>query len=611
MPRYGETELQDNSAVSARNVKLMSTEIRPWRKPVAVHTVSKPGIQTIFKMDGTGGAELWCEWDTDTDVCYGPIADNDEFRIYYSEGGVCKKTNWALCSAGEGPAPRNWLYMGVTAPTVAPTVVATRTGEDDASNTEERVYCYTYVAKFGSVYEESAPSEATTVTSDITGGSVSISGFGNPTTDHENVVKIRIYRAVTGASSVIYLLVDELDLVNHVLPASGVSTNGVSWTNSTYVDTRTTVQLGKELDSLYYTPPPEGLKGLVSMPNGFLAGFIRNEVWFSEPYLPHAWPANYMLTTDSPIVGLGVYGDTLVVCTTRQPYTISGTHPSSMAQEKQPMLQPCVSKRSIAYDQYGVLYASPYGLVVIAGGQMDVFTRPIITHDEWADYNPTTMIATMYNNLYITAYRKLNANSMLIFSRNDEPALVNYDFTPLAMHVERSTGRLFCLSEKDNIIYQMDGDQVNKEVYEWISKRFVLPYATSFSAMKLDAEYEANELVKEWAAKYQEILDYNAAVWEEREGQSLMGEMNGHMVNTFEVNGSLLRDQMTMPEFRSVGVTLYCDGKAVYSKIFDSIVAVRIPPAKGYAWQVRISGNLNVRSFAMSTTMRELASPQG
>ena len=118
------------------------------------------------------------------------------------------------------------------------------------------------------------------------------------------------------------------------------------------------------------------------MPNGFLAGFVHNQVWFSEPYLPHAWPTDYMLTTDSPIVGLGVYGSTLVVATTRQPYTISGTSPASMTQEKQPMSQPCVSKRSIAYDQYGVLYASAYGVVALAAGQMDVFTRPIVSQDE-------------------------------------------------------------------------------------------------------------------------------------------------------------------------------------------------------------------------------------
>ncbi len=625
IPRTSDTGLPDQAATVARNVKLQSGEIRSWRKPVAVQRVLQHGVQSIFKMEGTGGASLWCEWTVDTDVCYGPVADLEEFRIYYSENGVCKKTNWALCSEGSGPAPRNWYYMGTPYPESKPTLKANRVPNDpedweedhpddpyeeySADNTDNRVYCYTYVSTFGSVKEESAPSDAADIVCDTEGGSVEVSGFADPPTDHLNITAIRIYRAVTGSSSTIYMLVDELPLRNNKLPESGTSLNGVRWNNSTYVDERTVAQLGKELDSLYYTPPPEGLKGLVSMPNGFLAGFVGNQIWFSEPYLPHAWPSTYMLTTDSPIVGLGVYGNTLVVTTTRQPYTVSGTHPSAMAQDKQPMMQPCVSKRSIAYDQYGVLYASPYGLVAIAGGQMDVFTTPIITQDEWQEYNPTTIIAAMYNNLYMGAYRRADRNGMLVFSRNDQPALVTYDFIPTAMHVERGTGRLFCLNEEDDTIYQMDADAINRERYEWKSKRFVNPYMTSFAAMKLDADYNANETYEDWIAARQEAVEFNKGVWASRVGKSLMGEHNAVQVNHFQVNGSLMQSVPTLAEFRTVTVTLIADGEEIYSKAFTEIEACRIPPVPAYSWQVRFSGNVNVRTFAMATSMRELASP--
>ena len=624
-PRMGATALPDNAAQVARNTKLFSGELRAWRKPVPVQRVQKSGVHSIFKMESASGTSLWCEWTEDTDVCYGPVADEEEFRIYYSEGGVCKKTNWELCSEGTGPAPRNWLYMGVPHPKGKPTLKANRIPNDkeeweekypdkpyeefSADNTDNRVYVYTYVSSFGSVKEESAPSDPAEVVCDTVGGSVEISGFVDPPTDHLNITAIRIYRAVTGASNVIYMLVDELSLRDNKMPETGLSLNGIRWTNYTYTDTRTVAQLGKELDSTMYSEPPEGLRGLVSMPNGFLAGFVSNQIWFSEPYLPHAWPSTYMLTTDSPIVGLGVYGNTLVVATTRQPYTISGTHPASMAQEKQPMIQPCVSKRSIAYDQYGVLYASAYGLVAIAGGQMDVFTTPIITQDEWQTYNPTTFVAAMYNNQYMVGFRRADGNSMLVFSRNDQPALINYDFVPLAMHVERGTGRLFCLNEQDNTIYQMDADALNREAYEWRSKRFVNPYLTSFAAMKLDADYNANSSYEEWQAAREELIKANRTIWEERKGKSLLGELNAVGMNHFEVNGSLMNTVPSLAEFRTVTVTLFADGKEIYSRVFDSVEAVRIPPATGYAWEVRLTGNLDVRSFAMSTSMRELASP--
>lgn len=625
IPRIGDTGLPDNCATKARNVKLQSGEIRAWSKPVPVHTVKQQGVQTIFKIEGVGGRSVWCEWTADTDVCYGPIADTEEYRIYYSEGGVCKKTNFALASNGENPAPNDWYYLGTPHPEGKLTLKANRVPNDkaeweekypdtpyeefSADNTENRAYIYTYVSKFGSVLEESAPSDAAIVECDTVGGSVEISGFVDPPTDHLNVVKIRLYRAITGTESSIFMLVDEFDLEDHKFPTSGVSLNSVAWEGGVYQDTRIAATLGKELDSMFFEEPPKGLKGLVSMPNGFLAGFVDNQVWFSEPYLPHAWPSNYMLTTDSQIVGLGVYGNTLVVATTRQPYTISGTHPSAMAQEKQPMVQPCVSKRSIGYDQYGVLYASAYGLVAIAGGQMDVFTRPIITADDWQNYNPSTMLSVMYNNLYIAAYKKAKANSMLVFSRGDQPALTNYDFTPAAMFVERGSGRLFCLNEDDGVIYQMDADPYNSELYEWTSKRFVNPYWTSFSAMKLDADYGAYTDTDAYEAKRNEIVEYNMGVWEAKKGTSLEGELNASVLNTFEVNGSLLRNVPSKPDTRSVSVTLIADGQEVYTKTFKNIMACRVPSYKAYSWQVRFAGNIAVRSFSLSTTMRELASP--
>lgn len=624
-PRRGGTLLPDNAAQKAHNVKLQSGEIRPWNRPVKIQKVQQKGVVSIFKMVGTGGLSVWCEWTNDTDVCYGPVADEEEFRIYYSEGGVCKKTNWSMCSSGEGPAPRNWYYMGTPCPQGSPTLVANRVPNDpdkwaqdhpndpyeeySASNTDNRVYAYTYVSEFGDVVEESAPSEAATIVCDTVGGSVEVSGFVNPPTDHLNITKIRIYRAVTGESSTIYMLVDELPLKNHEFPASGTSFNGVRWSDSKYVDTRTTAQLGKELDSVYFTPPPANLKGLVSMPNGFLAGFVHNQIWFSEPYMPHAWPSTYMLTTDSPIVGLGVYGNTLVVATTRQPYTISGTHPSSMSQEKQPMMQPCVSKRSIAYDQYGVLYASAYGLVAIAGGQMDTFTREIITQDEWQEYNPSMMLGIVYNNLYMAACRRADGNTMLVFSRGDKPALVEYSFTPTAMHVERGTGRLFCLNEEDDYIYQMDADQINKESYIWHSKRFVNPYWTSFSAMKLDADFSSNIDAEAWEEIRAEIIEYNDSMWELYRGSSLKGDLNTAPLNEYEVNGSVLQSVPIKADIRSVTVSLYADGELVYTKMFTDIRACRIPPIKAYTWEVRFTGTVAVRTFAMSTTMRELANP--
>jgi hypothetical protein len=608
-PRVSPTLLDEHFATDARNVKLHSGEIRPWRKPLPVSRTVQHGVSTIYKMEGVGGRSLWCEWLEDTDVCAGPMPDATDSRIYYSEGGVCKKTTYALAIDGEGAYPRNWLYMGVPIPATPPVLRVELDPDESSENTETRVYLYTYVSEFDGVTEESAPSDPTRVVCSVTGATIYIRGFANPPTDHVNITAIRIYRTMTSDASAVYALVDELPLVNHQFPEAGISVNGVAWAYGEYGDTRTALQLGKELDTLNADPPPAGLRGLVSMPNGFLAGFIDNQVWFSEPFKPHAWPVDYMLTVDTKIIGLGVYGTTLVVCTVANPYTISGTHPSSMTQEKQPMVQPCVSKRAIAYDQYGVLYASAYGVVAIAGGQMDVFSRPLMAVDDWNEYNPATMNGAMYDNQLFVGYKKGDENGILVFSRADTPVLIALDFKLSASFLERGTGRLYFLSGDDDTIYQMDADPVNMVPYTWQSKRYVNPYWTGYSAMKLDCYFPDNAFIDEYNSDRAAAIAYNTEMWETHEDTTIEGGLNDCMPNTFVLNGSILKDLPALAEYRYVTVTLRANGKLVYEKTFTDYFACRIPPIRAFDWQVRITGTGNVRSFTMATTMRELSAP--
>ena len=642
LPRYSDTGLPPQNAVKANNVKLSSGEIRPWQLPVKVYDCQKPGVRSIFRLRGEEHS-IWLEFQTDVDVCYSPLADKTGNRIYYTEEGKCKKTTYNMAVDGtSGAYPRKWYYMGTPAPAVAPTGTANLASEE-AENIQTVSYVYTYVSEFDGLEEESAPSQASeAIEATYDKFSVNVvfnkDAGGNAIspavpTDHLNITKIRLYRVVTGSATATYLEVDELPLnsTTHQLDATGTSTEGVQWANFTYTDTREMASLSKELDSMYYNEPPDGMSGLVSMPNGFLAAFRNNEVYFSEPFLPHAWPTTYMLTVDAPIVGLGVYGNTLVVCTQRHPYTISGTHPASMTQEKQPMFQPCMSKRSIAYDQYGVVYASPYGLVAMAGGQMDVFTRPIITKDEWKVYEPRSFVAAMYDNLYMCSYSSSIGVGLLIFSRSDKPELVGYDYNTRAMHVERLTGRLFCVNEKDNAVYEMDADPINAGVYEWMSKRFYNQYWTNYSALRVDADYAAIDRVNQWGRTRKMVLEHNRRALAGLLGRSSGGCLNERPLNWGEVdaftytdeagsddvqvavsqavNGSVMRLLPTKPESVFVNVIGYNEGELLFSESLTDSRSVRLPAKKGDFWQFRVIGNMNVRSVILATTMRELSSP--
>lgn len=403
---------------------------------------------------------------------------------------------------------------------------------------ETRSYIYTHVTEFGVVAEESAPSPASIVTCNYTGDKIILSGFSSPTAGNYNYKYRRIYRSVTGANSTNYQLVAEIPIAT-----------------SSYTDTLDGTALGATLTSLYFTPPPETLQGLVALPNGMLAGFTGNEIWFCEPYLPHAWPSIYTLTTDYPIVGLGVFGNSLFVGTTKHPYLVTGSNPSSMYQEKMPMLQPCVSKKSIASDQFGVLYASPNGLVGVGPGLQDVISTPLYTRDEWQAINPSTMIGKIYNNMYFGFYNVGGVYNSIVLIRGDIPPLSTLTATAKGAFVDQVTGKLYVLSNTDNKVYAIDSSTTSNTLYDWKSKRFSLPKPLNFSSLQVHANY-----------------DY-------------MQSTSGSYIN----------------------VKVYADGTKVFDSNITSPTPVRMASGfKAYDWEVELSGNVPLRRFAMATTTTEL-----
>ena len=588
VPRTGPTQIDPNQAQLAKNVKLQSKELRSWAQPLLEYTPTTADPHTIYRIDSPSGDKYWLEWHEDVDVVPGPVADIDEFRYYYTGDGAPKKTNWALATTsgtGTRPFPDAWLYMGVPAPTAAPTLVAS----SSSGTVETRSYVYTNISTFGSVKEESGPSPAANVTVTTSGATVTVSGFSAVPTTNYNITHRRIYRTIIGASSVIFSFVAEI-------PVGTTS----------YVDSKTVAQLGSELPSLYWEPPPVDIKGLVAMPNGILAAFRGNQVWLSEPYYPHAWPSNYMLTVDYQIVGLGVYEDTLVVLTTKFPYLITGVSPTAMTQRKLPLPQPCVSKKSIASDQFGVLYASSNGLVSIGVGTQDVVTVPLYTRDEWQKLNPFTMVGMIYNNMYMGFYTADGARKAIVLSRGDIPPLIELDFPARSVFVDRSTTDIYAISEVDSKVYHLDASLVNFTTYEWLSKKFVMPSPTNFAAIKVQADYTFMGNIQAYIQYVLSIIAQNQAIFDANGGK-VGGVINSGYFNQFSFNGSLLKDIPEQGTNRFVTVIIYADDKQVWAGDILSQEPLRLPALqKGYVYEIRISGNTPVRMVAIASSINEL-----
>ncbi|MDR0273878.1 MAG: hypothetical protein LBI48_00740 [Burkholderiaceae bacterium] len=262
---------------------------------------------------------------------------------------------------------------------------------------DTRFYIATYVTDWG---WESAPSPISAMLEVSQYDTVTVQ-VPKPPEDRQ-VLKWRIYRSNVGTQDAAYqfaadaLAADGLSLTDQVKgQALGEVCPTFGWAEPPYrMDNASSQQV----------KPPKGddphLRGLVAMPNGILAGFIDNYVAFCDPYHPYAWPIEYQITTEAPIVGLGVFGQSLFVGTRGHPYVISGADSASMSAVKLPQLLPCVAARSIAGVGEGVIYASHDGLVLVSTAGAQLLTDAYYAREDWLALAPQTIRAIEYEGVY-------------------------------------------------------------------------------------------------------------------------------------------------------------------------------------------------------------------
>lgn len=247
---------------------------------------------------------------------------------------------------------------------------------------EARSYVYTYLTE----YDEESPPSPPTILTGWSNGTWTVSLFTPPPDQlgvTRDIKKIRLYRSITAtAGATTYFFVADMVV-----------------TTAQYVDTigDDIVATHSPLQSQLWTPPPENLQGILAMPNGMAVGWRDNEIWFCEPYRPHAWPASYVLTTEYPIVGLGITGASVVACTSAAPYVATGTSPGTMSALKIQNSQPCHSRGSILGNNDGVYYTSPNGLILVTQyGAMTNTSELWITREKWRALTPQKNLRAVF-----------------------------------------------------------------------------------------------------------------------------------------------------------------------------------------------------------------------
>lgn len=371
VPSVDKYLLAEQNAAYCNNAWLYSGALMGIPQRVALHTLTNPDAQVAFRIPVAGVDEsylfdsFWVEFvDEDTDFIKAPTAGDNFQRYYWASPSEVPKYNTAARLILGQPA---WL-LGLPQP-VKPTVAITG---GTSTTLVSRSYITTLVTEYGEEGPASDPFTIASAKSDatftVTIGAVAALDMGT----NRNVKKIRLYRTVVGADgSVDFYMVAEVNALT---------------TTQTFVDniTDTVAASNLYLESTNWTAPPD-LDGIIAMPNGITAGFRGKELWFSEAYRPHAWPAAYSLNLEHTIVGLGVIGQTLVVCTNGNPYTAAGVNPVSITTAKLASFEPCLTKGSMVSSEEGVYYASANGLIVVNPGVADNITKQYISKDKWTE----------------------------------------------------------------------------------------------------------------------------------------------------------------------------------------------------------------------------------
>jgi len=370
----------------AENAFLQAGRLEPLAADIPIHTLANSEARYAFRVPITSPAidnlvdSYWLEFeDANTTVVRSPVTDLlDGGRFYWANGaGIPGYTTKERIEAALPP-----LLLGVPRPEVAPGV----TVSGGTTPTGTRAYVYTWVTVS---LEEGQPSPPTVATGNLNGTwTITMTAPTVEETNNRTLTYTRIYRTEVGpAGEVGFFFVAQIPIATLSYP-DNMSSDIVA--NS------------EQMMSEDWSMPP-ALVGLVSMPNGMIAGWKDNEVWFCEPYRPHAWPAKYTINVEFPIVGLGTIDQNVMILTSGQPYVATGIHPEIMAMRQVQPVEPCTAQGSIVSTPQGVLYTSYNGLILIGPGGGRNLTFDIIRKDEWLRLvNLNTLHATYFMNGYYT-----------------------------------------------------------------------------------------------------------------------------------------------------------------------------------------------------------------
>ena len=468
--------LKANIGVYAKNCEVGDGRLKPLRGAAAVtpsplHTSSP---KTIYEYS----VGEWFEFGQDVDVARVPNAFDTSNTVVYTGDAYPRitRSEIALSTASQ---PSVSYRLGVPAPAVAPTLVVNGTAEDEALD-DYRIYLYTYVNSWGQESTISPLSESVNVRD---GESCTLT-FGYIPTGNYNLGPgsyKRIYRSNSGTTATAFQYVGNTNDGDQ----TGINTGGMVAT--TFIDNLPDAGLGEVIPTVDWLRPPDDVSadfasgqmlGATTLPSGSIVGFSGKTLVYSEVYIPYAFPLNYRYTIKDDIVGISPNSQGLVIATTGKPYLAVGHDPASVSIIELDEFQACVSKRSVVDMGESTIYASPDGLVLVSGSNVQIVTKAIFTREQWQAINPDEIHAYRYEGKYVGF---TDTQGFVFDPESTEQAWVFTDVQAACGHY----------SPRDDTLYVAEGRQLKtwaagpELTYEWKSKTFESPSPMNLSAIKV------------------------------------------------------------------------------------------------------------------------------
>lgn len=407
--------------------------------------------------------------------------------------------------------------------------------------TNSRSYVYTLVNQWG---EESAPSAPSSANfSPILGGQVGVWFYND--TSRAPQTKCRIYRTLQNSKGETdYYFVKEVD-------TGTLYTQSAQWVTDDVRD----ADLKEVCPTINWDMPPSDLGCVCALPNSFLAAFKGNQVYFSDPLHPYAWPLDYVQTLPYDVVGMIPYGGGLLVTTKAYPYFMYGAHPAAMTVQKINTLQSGVSHKSMCDLGHSVAYASQDGIVLVQGTTAQIDTSlSLWTRNDWQqsfNNNPGS------NPFYPSAY----ALTDLCLGAYEGAILGIFPYAyGFIIRLDEGNGTLcrtsmsglctFLFPNKDKFYIGQQAGQINEYDYigsggsaataSWLSKEFWLSKPVNFGVLQVVCSPNLTNVVLQPQYFYVTYSDTKTeqgvtTVWHNTVGPFIAYPSGGNQTFTFQM----------------------------------------------------------------------------